>query len=226
MGFTPHTKERELANVPRYDLDGKRHGNTLTDDMISIKNPRKVDNHLSESLMYINEPYYDDSYLNYDGESMYTPNLLSQASHISPIPMDNNLVSRKKFVTEGNGVYADHLSIFDGTPMEDLMAQYEKAMLDKKAQAELRNVSKGGSLSDDVRYIRSNGRTYHDKGDLMPRWDAEEDPALGSTVNYYALSPNTMEQLVKMGVNRPESEDMMGLLNLYKYYLDNLKSQQ
>lgn len=35
-----NTIQKELANVPRYDIDGRRYGSTLTDDMISIKNPK------------------------------------------------------------------------------------------------------------------------------------------------------------------------------------------
>lgn len=50
------TIQNELANKPRYDIDGRRYGNTLTDDMISIKNPQIGNRHTPVSYDYFTTP--------------------------------------------------------------------------------------------------------------------------------------------------------------------------
>ncbi|MBO4781257.1 MAG: hypothetical protein J5522_02580, partial [Lachnospiraceae bacterium] len=50
-----NTIQKELANVPRYDIDGRRYGSTLTDDMISIKNPKIGNRHTPVSYDYLND---------------------------------------------------------------------------------------------------------------------------------------------------------------------------
>jgi len=39
MDETQQNIINELSNRPRYDLDKRRYGNTLSDDMFAIKNP-------------------------------------------------------------------------------------------------------------------------------------------------------------------------------------------
>jgi hypothetical protein len=63
--------------------------------------------------------------------------------------------------------------------------------------------------------------------------DAEYDPYLEANVNYSAMSPQTMEILARMGVNRPTVEDeeslrlgengndtYNSLLNLYRLAIE------
>jgi len=75
--------------------------------------------------------------------------------------------------------------------------------------------------------------------DMSSRRDAEYDPYLSEVVNYNAMSPTTMEQLAKMGVNRPTrdqyeelglpytdldddaNESLRGLIWLYRYAMEN-----
>lgn len=206
--------QRELSNAPRIDLDRRRHGNTLTDDMIAIKNPRSESTHLDSSLLYNNVPFYNE----YED----LPFSVNFGTNSSPTNRSDRLISRKKHITEGNGdVFAED-SLYDGTPMEDVMAQYQKMLIDRKERMASRN---NEDIRSDVRYLRSGGNTYHDPGEQMPRWDAEYDPAVGINVDYSKLSPAQLNELVKMGVNRPESEDLMNFIHLYQYYLDNLAPQ-
>ena len=96
------------------------------------------------------------------------------------------------------------------------MGQYHKYLLERKAEND-------NSIREDVRYIRSNGRTKHSPGEQWLRDEAEYDPYVDTIVNYNMVSPAQLEQLVNMGVNRPESEDLMNKIHLYKYYMDNLR---
>ena len=46
----------ELANRPRYDIEGdRRYGNTLSDDMFALKN-KNYQGHTPESYEYFNDP--------------------------------------------------------------------------------------------------------------------------------------------------------------------------
>ncbi len=224
-----NTIQKELANVPRYDIDGRRYGSTLTDDMISIKNPKIGNRHTPVSYDYLNDKdnWVEDHAIPPDFvTNLDLDNNSYEAVHESMAPtVRGGLISRKKFISEGvSEPYTDYEDVYESGAGGDFMGAYTKALLDKKAFNELRGISQGDSVRDDVRYIRSNGRTYHDRGDQVPRWDAEYDPAVGTSVNYNLISPNTTAQLYNMGVDRPESEDLSGILRLYKYYLDNLKS--
>ena len=97
--------------------------------------------------------------------------------------------------------------------MEDLLGEYHKALLERQDDG----------IREDVRYIRSQGRTKHSPGEQYVRDEAEYDPSVDTLVNYNRLSPTQLEMLVNMGIDRPESEELMGLINLYRYYMDNLK---
>ena len=98
---------------------------------------------------------------------------------------------------------------------DDELVEMTKKALDKAFDDQ--------SIREDVRYIKSGGRTKHSEGEQWLRDDAEYDPAVDTLVNYKRLSPAQLELLLKMGVNRPESEDLMNYLHLYQFYLDNLK---
>ena len=209
------TIQRELSNAPRIDLDRRRHGNTLTDDMIAIKNPRSGSTHLDNSLLYNNVPFYDDTYIN-------LPTSVNFGTNSTPTNTSDRLISRKKHITERAGDIFTEDGLYDGTPMEDVMAEYEKMLIDRKERRASRN---NEDIRSDVRYLRSGGNTYHDPGEQMPRWDSEWDPAVNANVDYSKLSPAQLNELVKMGVNRPESEELMNFIHLYEYYLNNLKGK-
>lgn len=227
-----NTISKELSNVPRLDLDKRRYGNTLTDDMIAIKNPRGITQHTPVSYDYLNDKdnWVEDhtippdfvTFLDLDHNTWQDVHE-NQTPTVSP---GAARLSRKKFVTDEVSVPHsrdnERESIYQTGAEEELMGLYTKALLDRKALKDLQGmVSTGGSIIDDTRYLKTGGRTYHEKGEQMPRWDAEWDPAVNENVNYNLLSPREIEQLYKMGVNRPESENLMGILKSYDYYVKN-----
>lgn len=240
------TIELEAANVPRYDIDGKRYGSTLTDDMIYLKNPRLklgIDRHAPTSLPYFGRSDYLENFaLDHTEEYPTSP---TQSVDINPmfsaptfgdqIPSnkpiyhtygnENNhgFISRKKNIdySVSDAPYAtEEAGYFDGTGMEDLLGEYHKQLIERRA---LDKALDDQSIREDVRYIKSGGRTKHSEGEQWLRDDAEYDPYVDTVVNYNMVSPTQLEQLVNMGVNRPESEDLMNKIHLYKYYMDNLR---
>ena len=224
----------ELANVPRMDIDGRRYGNTLTDDMIALKNPREEVRHTSESYDYLFSPSYDRDFAadnaTYNAGQYELPLPVSTQGgttyNVSPNNpnLNHGFLSRKKNAEDTVSIpdVGDHVSIYDGTPAEEILDLYHRALLERKA---LKDRENNEDIRADVRYLRSGGMTPHEAGEQWVRDEAEYDPAIGTVVNYNRLSPAQLEQLSKMGVNRPESEDLMGLIHLYQYYVDNLKGK-
>ena len=248
------TIELEASNTPRFDIDGQRYGNTLTDDMIYLKNPRTkrgIDRHAPTSLPYFTRSDYDRNFA-LDNAEKYShsasPTLSNNVNPMFSAPtfgeqkpsnnpiyhtygMEGNIngannhgfIGRKKnidYSVSSEPYVTEEAGYFDGTDMEDLLGEYHKQLLEKKA---LDKALDDQSIREDVRYIKSGGRTKHSEGEQWLREDAEYDPAVDSLVNYKRLSPAQLELLLKMGVDRPESEDLMNYLHLYQFYLDNLK---
>lgn len=243
------TIELESSNTPRFDIDGQRYGNTLTDDMIYLKNPRTkrgINRHAPTSIPYFTRSDYERNFAldNAKNPIPVSPTLSDNINpmfsaptfgeqipsnkpiyHIYGKEKENNHghISRKKNIdySVSNEPYVtEEAGYFDGTDMEDLLGEYHKQLIEKKA---LDKAFDDQSIREDVRYIKSGGRTKHSEGEQWLRDDAEYDPAVDTLVNYKRLSPAQLELLLKMGVNRPESEDLMNYLHLYQFYLDNLK---
>ena len=225
----------ELANKPRYDIDGRRYGNTLSDDMLAMKNPN-YQGHTPESYEYFNEP---TEYVPYEpmtpaggwNEVMGTIPKLEQdpvKQFIASNPYlrdENKLFGRKKNVGEGGldwGTWRDDWTLEDDIlEFPDIYTddQYKWA-LQHRAEREARN--RVNSLGvDDLRAEKLG--TYTDPEDWVSRRDAEVDSTVGALVNYGALSPATIEQMAKMGVNKPVESDpddaahyLNFLLNAYR----------
>lgn len=201
----------ELSNKPRYDIDGRRYGNTLTDDMLSIKGGK---NHAPESYGYWNE------------ESV--PQQPTEYGAVRPDYTSEGLVSRKKFYGEGKGIGNVYDGLLDREMLEDdtylpydtltaLLDRRDKNMANDRVQ----------DLSTEAMQNEKFGRAVDD---MYPRFDAERDPYLDALINYQALSPATVGMLYQMGVNRPDdgvagienaSETLNGLISLYKFAVEN-----
>lgn len=202
------TAINELANKPRQDIDRQRYGNTLSDDMFSIKNPSLPNRHTPMSYDYFGETVENGP------EEIWEP----AAGWGSPIPsLDPNLilnptdfrdrgVSRKKTVTEDSvpwevykdwGLTDDILEFPDSYTQEQI--DWATALRDKREAAQ---------RADELSTEGLRGEKFGDvPTDMSSYRDAEWDPYLGAVVNYNAMSPRTMEQLAKMGVNRPSVTD-------------------
>lgn len=208
---------QELQNRPRYDLDGRRYGNTLSDDMFSIKNPEiRPNQHTPESYQDLKEPREIEPPAIFN-PAFYSPEKIPTLqdyfdNQVTPGAREDfrdNGVSRKKTVTEGiDGVYrapwgmVDEILEFPEYYSQDEInwaaAREDKELADKRRY----DLSTEG-LRDDL-YYASNPDAYRDEY-MSPRRDADIDYYLGGElVNYNALSPETLKQLAKMGVNRPE----------------------
>ena len=218
------TAINELANKPRQDINGQRYGNTLSDDMFSIKNPSLPDRHTPQSIEYFNQPSIDS-----------TPTEMAPAAGWNPLPVleNSNLISRKKNVTGDSlpwevykdwGLTDDILEFPEYYTHEQL--DWASALRDKReAEQRVNDLSTEGIRSEQFGNAPTDMSSYR---------DAEYDPYLGTNVNYSAMSPRTMEILAKMGVNRPSVEDeeslrldengsdtYNSLLNLYRLAIEN-----
>lgn len=220
-----NTIRNELANVPRYDIDGRRYGNTLTDDMIAIKNPKIGNRHTPVSYDYLNDPLWGhepahivpDVVTNMDLDHTYGDIHPSEGmvDKIGDPRINHGFLSRKKFISGEAPVVADHETNFTNPAEEDAMAAYHQAMYDKKALEDLQgNYPTGGSIVDDTRYIKSSGNTFHEPGRQLPRWDAEDDG-----INYNRLSNRVLDILAKDNVQRPDNEYISALIKLRRQYL-------
>jgi len=210
------TISNELANKPRYDITGERYGNTLSDDMFSIKNPRLVDKHTPETYNYWER-----------GPQTVEPQeipVIDQKPQINPQQILNGMypgiledfrdraVSRQKNITgDSNDWWVDYEDEPWGfqdewDPDTYLLAEYEKQRDYKNTQQIIRDLSTdkryGDTIRDDM-FAQKNG-SWHNPGEQDIRYDANWDPYLGEVVNYNMLSPAQLTQLAKMGVNRPE----------------------
>jgi hypothetical protein len=213
---------QELQNRPRYDLDGRRYGNTLSDDMFSIKNPQRENQHTPESYNYLDTDYVEEKPVTLE-PVLNTQNQVplpvlnkpedfsSLLGNIMPRDFRDNGVSRKKNVTE-NGLPWQRREIFEDWNLIDDALEfpeyYDQAVVDwaEAKRAEQNATQRRYDLSteglrDDMHY------QGEDRNQPMSPSAAEWDPYLGTDVNYNAMSPQTMIQLAKMGVNRPKVED-------------------
>ena len=217
------TAINELQNRPRQDITGERYGNTLSDDMFAIKNPSLPDRHTPQSIEYFNQPTVEAPVQTWE-----------PAAGWGPLPVLNaGLVSRKKNVTGGSlpwevykdwGLTDDILEFPEYYTQEQL--DWASALRDKREAAQrVNDLSTEGIRSEQFGNAPTDMSSYR---------DAEYDPYLGTNVNYSAMSPETMEQLARMGVNRPTVEDeeslrlgengndtYNSLLNLYRLAIEN-----
>jgi hypothetical protein len=218
------TAINELANRPRQDINGQRYGNTLSDDMFAIKNPSLPDRHTPQSIEYFNQPVVERP-----STQAWEP-----AAGWGPLPVLNaGLVSRKKNVTGDSlpwevykdwGLTDDILEFPDDYTQEQVA--YAEALRDRREAAQrVNDLSTEGMMGEKFGNVPTTQSSYR---------DAEYDPYLGTNVNYGAMSPETMEQLARMGVNRPTVEDeeslrlgengndtYNSLLNLYRLAIEN-----
>ena len=215
---------QELQNRPRYDLDGRRYGNTLSDDMFSIKNPGRDSQHTPESYNYLDTEYVTEKPVTLE-PVLNTQNQVplpvlnkpedfsSLLGNVMPTDFRDNGVSRKKNITEGlpfqtRPIYEDWNLIDDAIEFPEYYDQavYEWAeaqRAENEARQRENDLSTEG-MREDLAYQRTGAER---DPSFAFRRDAEWDPYLETDVNYNAMSPQTMIQLAKMGVNRPDVED-------------------
>lgn len=217
------TAINELQNRPRYDIDRRRYGNTLSDDMFALKNLERENQHTPESYEYLERQIEEPT-------TTWEP-----ASGWGEIPSlkNENLVSREKFLGD-EGIPIETRR--DWSLLDDIMEFPENYTQEQVKWAEdLRNKNealnrvndlKTESLREDMAAQRGGERDYQEQS---VRRDAEYDPYLEAVVNYARLSPQTLGMLTKMGVNRPEmdpgiengSETLNNLIALYRYGIEN-----
>lgn len=226
------TAINELANKPRQDINGQRYGNTLSDDMFSVKNPSLPDRHTPQSIEYFNQPTVEAAPQTWEPAAGWNP--LAAVSEPLPVLERNGLVSRKKNVTGESlplNVYEgawsltnDILEFPDNYTQEQV--EWAEGLRDKREAAQrVNNLSTEGLRNEQMGYASDEQSSYR---------DAEYDPYLEATVNYSAMSPRTMELLARMGVERPQDEDDISrrlgengndtynsLLNLYRLAIQN-----
>lgn len=234
----------ELQNRPRQDINGQRYGNTLSDDMFSIKNPTLPNRHTPESIEYFNQPTV------YTTPAGMTPaagwenvgplptlnknedvSLAQSLARKYPLFRENNLVSREKNVTGDSlpwEVYKDWGLTDDIMEFPDYytpeQVEWAQALQDRNYNQMINDLSTRGMMNEKF----GNAPTTQ-----TPRREAEVDTYLDDLVNYDALSPATIEQLVNMGVNRPPHYDpyntgepdasdyLMDLINAYAWAMEN-----
>jgi hypothetical protein len=237
------TAINELQNRPRQDITGERYGNTLSDDMFSIKNPNLVNRHTPESYEYFNQPQNKpvETWEPAAGWGSVLPtlnkntdvSLMQSLASKYPVFRGNDLVSRQKNVTGDSlpwEVYRDWSLTDDILEFPDDYSQeqvdWASALRDKREAAQrVNDLSTEGMINEKFGNVPTTQSSYR---------DAEWDPYLETMVNYLAMSPQTMEQLAKMGVNRPSVSDdrtlMEGengndtynsLLELYRLAMEN-----
>ena len=222
------TAINELQNRPRQDINGQRYGNTLSDDMFSIKNPTLPNRHTADSMEYFNQstaPAVNTQAL----EQAWEP-----AAGWGPLPvLDNsNLVRRRKFVGEGSPLavnkdwgLVDDIMEFPEDYTDEQFAWAEGQRDKREAAQRINDLSTEGLRNEQFGNAPTTQSSYR---------DAEYDPYLGTFVNYSAMSPETMDILARMGVNRPQTEDEISLnngengndtynslLNLYRLAIEN-----
>ena len=208
------TAINELANKPRQDIDRQRYGNTLSDDMFSIKNPNLPDRHAPMSYDYFGGTVESGPEQIWEPAAGWNPlpvlnkdvSLNQSLERRYPLFRDNDLVSRQKNVTGESlpwevykdwGLTDDILEFPDNYTQEQL--DWATALRDKREAAQ---------RTDELSTEGLRGEKFGDvPTDMSSYRDAEWDPYLGAVVNYNAMSPRTMEQLAKMGVNRPSVTD-------------------
>lgn len=226
------TAINELANKPRQDINGQRYGNTLSDDMFSIKNPTLPNRHTPESIEYFNQPTVEAAPQTWEPAAGWNPLTLNPG----PLPVleRNGLVSRKKNVTgeslplnvyQGAWSLTNDILEFPDNYTQEQVAWAEGLRDKREAAQRVNDLSTEGIRSEQFGNAPTDMSSYR---------DAEYDPYLEATVNYSAMSPRTMELLARMGVERPQDEDAISrqlgengndtynsLLNLYRLAIEN-----
>lgn len=224
------TAINELQNKPRYDIDKRRYGNTLSDDMFAIKNANRPNQHTPESYEYFGQtkPSVEQTMApaaGWDGVNQQIPSLKGE----------HGLVGRNKVVSGDSvpwevykdwGLTDDILEFPENYSQEQV--NWAEDLRNKRELAET-----AAELSTDSLRNEKFGRV---SDDMSLRRDSLDDSYLdGALVNYDRLSPATLEQLAKMGVNRPiqetdinqvtSNEDandyLMSLINAYKYAMEH-----
>lgn len=221
----------ELANRPHYDASGRRYGSTLSDDMFDIKNGRRGNPETT------NHPWIGG--LN-DYNMGDVPEVAPKAPEVQTAIQQyiNSLTTgdirdrggRKKFVGEGgNGIVSYDYEDFDPEMYSNPdYEQYLNALRDYQALKDRQNVLQGSDLDEDVRYIKSGGKTFHEEGGETPRYNAEYDPLLGATVSPDRLSPMTAK-MIAQGMTQDREEPMVNgesvglnpIINAYRRRLSN-----
>lgn len=202
------TVQNELANKPRYDITGERYGNTISDDMISIKNPR-VDRHAPESYKYFAQPKGNAGVMTQEAPEPQPLSNVSVNPHIFPWNRLERPIGRKKTIGEGEGVVTGDSAWEYLDPPGEVLSYFEA----------LRNIAQANQLSTDSAREEKFGKVPTKQD---PRYDANYDYYLETPVNYNLLSGAQLAELAKMGVDRPieteydASADLMGLVNLYR----------
>lgn len=220
---------QELQNRPRYDLDGRRFGNTLSDDMFSIKNPQRESQHTPESYNYLDTEYVTEKPVTLE-PVLNTQNqvplpVLNKPEDFSSflgnaMPRDfrDTGISRKKNIT-GDGldwelydIYGDDWNLVDDALefpdnySQEVAEWAEAQRAAQNARQSVNDLSTEG-LREDLRYQRTGNE--RDSSQWINHQGAEYDPYYDMLVNYSRMSPRTAEQLVKMGVNRPTNYDFL-----------------
>lgn len=206
------TVQNELANKPRYDITGERYGNTLSDDMIYMKNPRTYtedipDKHTPESYEYFAQPKGNAGAGAYIPTTYDLPVLNGNYTYQNE---GDRPFGRKKNVTDSDKEWYVGEDVWEFLDSPGEVINYYDA---------LRNLAQIDQLSTEgVRYEKFGQAPVSQD----PRYDANYDYYTDSLVNYNRLSPAQLTQLAKMGVNREITEendasaDLMGLVNLYR----------
>ena len=215
----------ELANKRRNDITGDRYGNTLSDDMFSIKNAGRVpDKHTPQSYDYFNDPEPIATAQPMEPAAGWNELIpqLSKPREETPVAQyleanpylkgENNLFGRKKVLGDPNSA-KDWGTWNDGWTLEDDILEFPDLYTDEQLawaenkRAEREAANRVNSLGvDDLRAEKLG--TYQDPKDWVSRRDADIDYSTGTFVNYGALSPATIEQMAKMGVNKPVDRDI------------------
>lgn len=226
------TAINELQNRPRQDINGQRYGNTLSDDMFSIKNPSLPNRHTAESMEYFNQPTVEAPVQTWEPAAGWNP--LATVSGPLPVLERNGLVSRKKNVTgeslplnvyEGAWSLTNDILEFPDNYSQEQVA-WAEGLRDKREIAQrINDLSAEGLRNEQFGNAPTTQSSYR---------NSEYDPYLGTFVNYSAMSPETMDILARMGVNRPQKEDEISLnnrengndtynslLNLYRLAIEN-----
>lgn len=219
----------ELANKPHYDASGRRYGSTLSDDMFDIKNGRRGNPETS------NHPWIGG--LN-DYNMGNTPVLEPETPQTAIQEYINSLTTkdirdrggRKKFIGEGgNGIVSYDYEDYDPEMYSNPdYEQYLNTLRDYQALRDRQNVLQGNDLKDDVMYIKSGGKTFHEEGGQTPRNSAEYDPLLGTLVSPDRLSPMTAK-MIAQGMTQDREEPMVNgesvglnpIINAYRRRLSN-----
>lgn len=224
------TAINELQNRPRQDINGQRYGNTLSDDMFSIKNPSLPNRHTPESIEYFNQPTVEAAPQTWEPAAGWNPSV----SGPLPVLERNGLVSRKKNVTgeslplnvyQGAWSLTNDILEFPDNYSQEQVAWAEGLRDKREAAQRVNDLSTEGLRNEQMGYASDEQSPYR---------EAEYDPYLEASVNYSAMSPRTMELLARMGVERPQDEDDISrrlgengndtynsLLNLYRLAIEN-----